>query len=285
MKMSFLLTIALFVVFPYNFLTAQTGIDKRIIATLGSDETIAHGENCFLLDKDPESISFVTVAGSGSSKQYYCYDKNGIITGPVKQPDESYWIDCKNVDAEDCVPNDDPAQGNLEEHIDWATGCVKFQGNKYGPYGQKAFAVIKGSINPFDPEDVQKMMDNPEEYNNPKVNLHGIDGTKYGPYPSGEYSDAWFIPSSRLVIYSNHEVSLDGKLLIKSEEYISPCDMWISSNGKDYAWAGYEHIIFSEGTKSAAPLVIKHVESGGKSYLKWIALEEGEKLVLCQKPF
>ena len=54
-------------------LPGQTAIEKKVIATLGPGENLANGENCFLLDKNPESISFVTVVGSGSSKQYYCY--------------------------------------------------------------------------------------------------------------------------------------------------------------------------------------------------------------------
>lgn len=326
---------ALFLFIPAINSLAQTGIEKKIISTLGPGETLANGENCFLLDKNPETFSFVTVVGSGSSKQYYCYGKDGAKTGPVKQPDDSYWADSKDADAEDCIPNDDPKQGDLQESIDWTTGSVKFQGKTYGPYGQviffylsddeqsfyavalsqdmkiiffdknnrkvelqsmpeeiiispdgqKAFAKVKGSINPFEPDAVQKMMDNPEEMNNPKINLVGIDGSKFGPYASGDFSDAWFIPPARLVIYSNHEISIDGKLFFKSEEYISPCDMWISSNGKDYAWANYENIFFSDGTKFVAPLVIRYVESAGKGYLKWIALEEGKNLMFYKKPF
>jgi len=335
MTKNYFFTLALLIVVFTIKSAAQTGIEKKSIATLDPGETLASGENCFLLDKNPETVSFVTVIGSGSSKQYYCYGKDGKKTGPVKQPDESYWADCENIDIEDCIPNDDPKQGNLQESIDWTTGSVKFQGNTYGPYGQvmmfflsddeqnfyavalsiemkiiffdnnnrkvelngmpeeiiispdglKAFAKIKGSINPFEPDAVQKMMDNPEEMNNPKINLVGIDGSKFGPYASGDFSDAWFISPARLVIYSNHEISIDGKPFFKSEDYISPCDMWISSNGKDYAWANYENIFFSDGTKYVAPLVINYSVSGGKGYLKWIALEEGKNLMFYKKPF
>ena len=317
------------------YLVAQVPAEKKIIATLDAGETLANGEDCFLLDENAESFSFVTVTGSGSSKQYFCYGKDGQKNGPVKQPDASYWADCNDIDEEDCIPNDEPRQGNLEECVDWATGAVKFNGNTYGPYGQiiiffisddessfyavalsmemkiiffdnhdrkveltgmpdeiiispdgqKAFAKVKGSINPFDPDAAQKMMDNPEEMNNPKINLYGIDGSKFGPYASGDFSDAWFIPSGQLVIYCNSEVSLDGKLLFKSEDYISPCDIWIGNNGKDYAWANYENLFFSDGTRFVAPLVINFVKSGGKGYLKWISLEEGKNLVLYKKPF
>ncbi len=315
--------------------TAQNAIEKKVIAMLGPGETLANGENCFLLISDPETVSFVTVEGSGVSKQYYCYGKDGKKTGPVKQPDESYWADCKEVDIEDCMPNDEPKLGNLQEMIDWSSGSVNFKGSKYGPYGQilmlylsedeqnfyaigisdqmkiiffdnnnrkieltgmpeqviispdgkKALAKVQGSINPFDPDAVQKMMDNPEEMNNPKINLFGIDGSKSGPYASGNFSDAWFLPSGQLVIYSSHDISLDGKLLFTSEDYISPCDLWIGNNGKDYAYADYENLVFCDGTKFIAPLVINYIENDGKWYLKWIALEEGKNLVLYKKPF
>ena len=335
MKIKTILPIALLIVQPAFYAISQPAIEKKIIATLGPGEMLVHSESCFRLDTDPSSISFVTVEGSGTSKQYYCYGKDGKKTGPVNKPDESYWVECKDVDVEDCIPNDDPRQGDLAESIDWSTGSVKFKGNTYGPYGQvmmfnlsddeqsfyavalndqmkviffdkdnrkieltgipeqviispdgkRAFAKVKGSINPFDPDAVQKMMDNPEEMNNPKINLFGIDGSKYGPFASGDFSDAWFIPSGQLVIYSDHEISLDGKALFKSQEYISPCDIWVSGNGKDYAWANYEKLMFSDGSMFAAPLVINYVQAGGKGYLKWVALEEAKNLVFYKKVF
>jgi hypothetical protein len=332
-----LLVLALFLLFALSSLLslAQSSPEKKTIATLGPGESLVHGESCFRLDADPASISFVTVEGSGTSKQYYCYGKDGEKTGPVKEPDESYWAACKDIDVEDCIPNDDPKQGDLQESIDWTSGAVKFQGKTYGPYGQimmfflsqddqnfyavalseemkliffdknnrkielagmpdeiiispdgqNAYAKVKGSINPFDPEAVQKMMDNPEEMNNPKINLVGIDGSKYGPYVSNAYSDAWFIPSGQLVVYNNSEISLNGKLLFKSEDFISPCDIWISSNGKDYAYANYENLVFSDGTKFVAPLVINYVQITGKGFLKWIALEDKKNLVFYKKAF
>ncbi|NTV83622.1 MAG: hypothetical protein HGA23_04900, partial [Bacteroidales bacterium] len=151
------------------------------------------------------------------------------------------------------------------------------------PDGTKAIATVKGSFNPFDPDAAQKMMANPEEMNNPKINLYGIDGVKYGPYTSDSFSDTWYIPSGQLVIYANSEISLDGKSLFKSEEYISKCDIWVSKNGKDFAWANYENLVFSDGTKFTAPLVIMYVEIGGKGYLKWIALEDGKNLNYYRK--
>jgi hypothetical protein len=314
---------------------AQTGIEKKLIATLGPGEKLANNENSFLLDRDPESFSFVTVTGSGSSKQYYCYGKDGNKSGPVKQPDPSYWAESKGTNIEDCMALSSPAVDDPEKYIDYNTGAVNFSGTKYGPYGQvmmlylsmdeksfyavaltmemkiiffdskgrktelinipeevlvspdgnRAYAEVKGTINMFEPGAAQKMMDNPEELDNPKINLFGIDGSKYGPYASDDFSDAWFIPSGQLVIYNNNEISLDGKFLFKSEDHIGKCDIWVSSDGKDYAWANYTDLIFSDGIKKVAPVVIELVRSAGKSYLKWIALENEKELVFYKKPF
>ena len=115
---------------------SQSAAEKKIFATLGPGETLAYDENCFLLGQDPEVISFVTVVGSGSGKQYYCYGKDGSKTGPVKSPDPKYWADCADKKAEDCVPNDEPNIVNMEKYYDFSTQSVTFLGKKYGPSGQ-----------------------------------------------------------------------------------------------------------------------------------------------------
>ena len=335
MKTLIFLTFALLFTLCSLHTCPQSTPEKKLIATLGPGESMANGEDCLMLDKNPESFSFVTVVGSGSSKQYYCYGKDGSKTGPVKQPDPSYWAGREEVNAEDCIANKEPKQGDLQQYIDWGSGSVKFQGKTFGPYGQvmmfylsedeqnfyavalsaemkviffdknnhkielvtlpeqvlispdgtKAYALVKGTINPFEPDAVQKMMDHPEETNNPKIHLFGIDGTKLGPYTSGDFNDAWFVSSGKLVIYNNREISLDGKILFKSDDYISKCDIWISNNGKDYAWANYENLIFSDGTKYVAPLVINYVETAGKGYLKWLSLENKKDLLFYKKAF
>jgi hypothetical protein len=313
----------------------QSGIEKKIIATLGPGETLAYGENCFLLGQDPEIISFVTVVGSGSAKQYYCYGKDGAKTGPVKSPDPKYWADCKDKKAEDCIPNDDQNMTGMEKYIDWTDGSINFQGKKIGPYGQvlyfniskneqsvyaialspeqkliyfdntgrkleingspeqiivspdgkRSFVKVNGSLNPFDPASLQKMIDNPEESNNPKVFLVSIDGTKLGPYPSSSYHDAWFTDEGRWIIYNDADISVDGKVLFKTSSYISPCDLWINSSGTDYAWANYEKLTFKDGAIFTAPLEVKYSTSGGKGYLRWVSLEDGKNIVFYKKPF
>jgi hypothetical protein len=314
--------------------SAQTGIEKRVITALGPGESLVYGENCFILSRNPESISFVTVVKSGSEKQYFCYGKDGKKVGPVKSPDPSYWSACADNKVDNCVVNNEPNMAGIEKFMD-PDGSLTFQGKKFGPEGQpilynissgqqniyaisltpemkmvyfdntgrtvdisgmpeqiivspdgkSSFVKVKGSLNPFDPEDMQKMINDPEESNNPKVFLFGIDGKKYGPYGASEFNDTWFTSSGQWIMYMNSEIYLNGKVLFKVDGYVSKCDIWINKTGDDYAWANYEKITFKNGTAFTAPLSIEYDVENGKGTLKWLALEEGKSLVFYNKPF
>ncbi len=314
---------------------AQSGVEKKLLATLGAGESLAYGENCFLLDQSPEVISFVTVTGSGSSKQYYCYGKDGSKTGPVKSPDPNYWAGAENKKPVDCIANDEQSVENPADYYDFTTQMVKFQGKSIGPAGQmmmigltddklhlyaivvtmemkliffdntgrkvelsgmpeqiiispdgkNAFAKVNGTINPFDPEAYTRMMANPEEMQNPKVLLAGIDGSVAGPYLQSGFKDAWFTEAGQWIVYAEQQIFLNGKALFRSDEHFSTCDLWINSTGTNYAWANYETLNFKDGTKFKAPVEIEYTHTAGKGYLKWISLEDGTNLTLYKMPF
>jgi hypothetical protein len=116
--------------------SGQTGPEKKTIATLGPGETMAYGENCFRLDLPSETFSFVTVTGSGDSKQYYCYGADGKKTGPVKKPDPSYWAGSEDAKPEKCSADYPGNMAGMSQLIDFSDGSVNFQGKKFGPYGQ-----------------------------------------------------------------------------------------------------------------------------------------------------
>lgn len=334
MNKNLFLIIVLFTGFTMLNSIAQPVIEKKIIATLGPGETLANGENCFILDQSPESTSFVTVVKSGSEKQYFCYGQDGKKVGPVKQPDESYWAACADKTVDNCMSDDQTNLAGMEKYIA-PDGSITFQGKKFGPYGQlilfnmssneqyiyaialssemkmlyfdntgrkvdvtgmpeqiiispdgkTSYIKVKGTLNPFDPEAMQQMINNPEETNNPKVFLIGIDGNKYGPYSASSFSDTWFTPSGQWIIYSDSEIFLNGKSLFKVSEYVSDCDIWISKSGTDYAWANYEKIFFSDGKSFTAPIVISYVFTDGKGYLKWISLEDQKNLTFYKRQF
>jgi len=332
-KIGFITSCFFLVILALNSL-AQPGIEKKVIATLGPGETIANGENCFMLAKSPESISFVTVVKSGSEKQYYCYGKDGKKTGPVKEPNVDYWAECADNVVDNCVANHEPNMTGYEKYVS-SDGSITFQGKTFGPYGQLilfnispdeqyicaialtaemkmvyfdntgrkiditgmpeeiilspdgkiSYVRVKGSINPFEPDAFQKMIDNPEETNNPKVFLYCIDGSKYGPFSASSFSDTWFTPSGQWIIFADSEIYLNGKVLFKTDGYVSKCDIWINKTGDDYAYANYEKLVFKNGTDFTAPLSIESVIDNGKGYLKWLALENGKDLVFYKKPF
>jgi hypothetical protein len=313
---------------------SQNGVEKSVIATLGPDEALAHGEDCFILGRNPESISFVTVVTNGSEKQYYCYGKDRIKSGPFKSPDPSYWKDCSDKVTDNCMVNNDANMTGFEKYLS-PDGAITYEGKKYGPYGQvilynmsadqkgifaialssemkliffdntgrkvditgmpdqiiispdgkSSYVKVNGTLNPFDPEALQKMVNDPEETNNPKIFLYSINGSKYGPYNSSSFTDTWFTPSGQWIIFANSEVYLNGKILFKPVDYVSKCDIWINKTSEDYAYANYEKIIFKNGTSFTAPLAIEQVTENGKEYLKWLSLENGNELVFYKKAF
>jgi hypothetical protein len=313
----------------------QTGPEKKVIATLGPGETLAYGENCFRLDLPSETFSFVTVTGSGDSKQYYCYDKDGSKTGPVQKPDASYWAGSEDAKTEKCSADYPGNMAGMSQLIDFSDGSVNFQGKKFGPYGQvilfnqpenesgfcavgiddqmkltafdnsgrkiiingmpeeiimspdgkNSVIRVKGTKSPFDADYFQYMMDNPDEVDNPKVYLFSMDGKKYGPYSSSSFRDTWFTEAGQWIIYAASQVFLNGNALFKTDDNVAACDIWISPNGKDFGWANYEKLVFSDGTSYQAPIVITRTMENGISLLKWLALEDGKNLVFYTRSF
>jgi hypothetical protein len=278
----------------------QTGIEKKTIATLGPGETLAYSESCFRLDLPSETFSFVTVTGSGDSKQYYCYGADGKKTGPVSKPDPSYWADNQDIKEDKCNAADPGHMARMSEMIDFSDGSVNFQGKKYGPYGQailfnqpaneSGFCAVAISadmkLTAFD-NSGRKIRINgmPEESNNPKVFLFTMDGKKFGPYGSDSFRDTWYTDAGQWIVYAGSEVFLNGTLLFKVDEYVAACDIWITADGRQFGWANYEKLEFSDGTSYTAPIVITRTEENGKSLLKWLTLEDGKNLVFYQRPF
>lgn len=331
---NYLYSIALAALLPMVALT-QSGLEKKTIATFGPGETLAYSESCFRLDLPSETFSFVTMTGSGDSKQYYCYGKDGSKTGPVKKPDPSYWAGRDEMKEDKCPADAVTHMAGMAEYADLGTGTVNFKGKTYGPHGtiiyfaqpddeQSFFAVamtaemklmgfdnfgrridlsgmpedilvspdgknavakVRGSKSPLDLDYFQYIMDHPEEASNPGIFFYGFDGRNWGPYPSSSFRDAWYTESGQLVIFANPEVYLDGRLLGKTGTSVAACDLWISPDGKSFAWANYETLAFSDGSTYSAPLVLARTEENGRQILKWLTLEEGKNLVFYQRPW
>jgi len=59
--------------------------------------------------------------------------------------------------------------------------------------------------------------------------------------------------------------------------------IWWSANAQSFAYSTYEKLVLSTGEQFPFPLEMKTVTENGKTTLKWLALEDGQKLVLYNK--
>ena len=64
---------------------------------------------------------------------------------------------------------------------------------------------------------------------------------------------------------------------------LNMCNIWISLDGKRYAVLSYKEILFSDGSSYPAPVNLDIEKKDGKTFLKWIALENEKDLVSYSK--
>src|SRR5277367_377505 len=69
-----------------------------------------------------------------------------------------------------------------------------------------------------------------------------------------------------------------------NNEYVKPCDLFISSDGKGVSVIKNNTISFADGDYFEYPLKVSIVNDGGKAYYKWLALENRE-VVVYQKAY
>jgi hypothetical protein len=117
-----------------------------------------------------------------------------------------------------------------------------------------------------------------------------VTTSKGKTYPASDlrtFNGAWYSPmGNHIVIYSSNDLYLDGVLVKKLEEnaQIKPCDLFISPDGKEVTIKKGNMLYFNDGDFFQFPLQVALVNVGGKSYFKWLALENNE-LAAYQKPY
>lgn len=133
-------------------------------------------------------------------------------------------------------------------------------------------------------EQAQKQQDAGEQL----TQIFGTEGKLYGKYKSSDiYSnnpaycqtggDNWYM-------VLNNSLYVNGHLLKKFDDFSVPtCRVWLSADGKRYALVGYNKIIFSDGNSYPPPIHLQVEQSGTKTILKWIALENEKNLVIYSK--
>jgi len=153
---------------------------------------------------------------------------------------------------------------------------------KFSPNGLNAAVLCQGTTNPLDqtlpPEQVIAGME--------KKFIYTIDGKKFGPFKSnfGEgYGDFWFASTGNDLYYETEgQLYRNGVVLMKTS-WVDPCSFYPSPDGKKYALASYEDIVFSDGQKYPSPLDIAVFTKNGQTMFKWITLENKKDLVVYQR--
>jgi hypothetical protein len=126
------------------------------------------------------------------------------------------------------------------------------------------------------------------ETTQPQTNyyIYSNTGTEFSPLQScpGE-KDLGFGWNSgeRWHFFDSGKLYVSGKLIQDFGRDISINNFWWSKSGNGYAFSTYDGLIFSDRKTYPFPLEIMFFEENGKSFLKWIALEERRNFVLYQK--
>ena len=155
---------------------------------------------------------------------------------------------------------------------------------KISPDGKNAIVACTGSLAPS--EAVKLIATQPEKYNAEmnKKYVYTIDGKKFGPYGM-DFKDFWFsVGNNNFFFLDGNQLYMNGipTLTVKIEPF-SPCDFYLSADGKKYALFTLENLVFSDGKKYPFPLSIIPFQEGGQTMIKWVALEYNRDIVVYQR--
>lgn len=83
--------------------------------------------------------------------------------------------------------------------------------------------------------------------------------------------------------FENGKLFISGKLEKDFGDNKNITNFWWSKNGNGYAFSTYSELIFSDGKTYPFPLSMILFEENGKTFLKWITLEENRNFIIYQK--
>lgn len=117
-----------------------------------------------------------------------------------------------------------------------------------------------------------------------------LDGVISGPYdpdqtPSGNF---WFCKTGgpHWYLIKGDQLLRDGKAYRKEISGYATCDLWINEDGRHIALVDYGQDTVTETNELwliKYPLEIMTYQAGGKTWIKWISLENGKSLVAYKK--
>lgn len=142
-------------------------------------------------------------------------------------------------------------------------------------------ALMTTDMSEMTPEEQQAFFDKINQIGSqkPEITLYFSDGTKFGPYSDSQANSSNAIFST--TGGKNWHMVYDHKLFINGifrhdfgqEEWISAYEVWVSSDGKNFAWKTYEKIYFSNGRSYDFPLLVGSCIQNGINQLHWVSLE------------
>jgi hypothetical protein len=139
---------------------------------------------------------------------------------------------------------------------------------------------------------MKKQAEKNEKAGPPQTYVYTNGGKKFGPYPTAELSEN--NPAFNITGGENWYMIMDNVLYlngVKIKQFstdnvsLNTCNIWISPDGKRYAYTSYKNLVFSDGATFASPLKLDSEKKDGKTYLKWISLENGKDIVSYTKEF
>jgi hypothetical protein len=161
--------------------------------------------------------------------------------------------------------------------------------NKYSQELEKLMAEMGDELDMDKLAEMSKKMEKLTTQNqmqNAQFHICTSESKHFGPFCSmypGEKNPAFCASEG-----SNWYFVADGFLYKNGTKTTSLPDsdinqIWWSANAQSFAYSTYEKLIFSSGEQFPFPLEMKTVTENGKTTLKWLALEDGQKLVLYNK--
>ncbi|GHN00145.1 hypothetical protein WSM22_16340 [Cytophagales bacterium WSM2-2] len=120
-----------------------------------------------------------------------------------------------------------------------------------------------------------------------KYDIITSSGKKYPVTEMGWFGGAWYSAAgNHMLMLMKSQLYFDGHVIKTFEDGSSqePCNLYVSNDGKGVTIVKNNTLSFSDGDYFEYPLKIAVVNSAGKSYFKWMALENQE-VVIYQKPY
>jgi hypothetical protein len=119
----------------------------------------------------------------------------------------------------------------------------------------------------------------------PKAWVYMSNGPKLGPFDAREFyfnsltytktgGDNW-------IMRMDNTLYINGIEKRKFEDIdLNSCKVWLSKDGKKYAVASWDKIVFYDGAVYQYPIKITGLEKDGKIIMKWVSLENEKDLVV-----